>query len=90
MLNPARLLFKHAMTLSILDKIEDVFLVECHIEFSEQLQVFILEGSFTMMFFLSLNISDDCAQLRMRIRESAEAFLPVESSSQPSAFVYEF
>ena len=42
-----------------------------------------------VMFLLILNIANYGVQLRARIRESSEAFLPIELTFDPSLPIYE-
>src|SRR5437868_13318361 len=67
----------------IFDEIENVFVLESNIEFPQQRQIFVFERILLMMLLLIADVLNDLIQLRVAIREGAEAFLPMKLASDP-------
>jgi len=78
------------MCLFISEELEKIFGLVSYIEPFQQRQVFIPEAPFRMMPFLVANVPNHRIQVRMRVGECAETFLPVEPPSDPSFALNEF
>jgi hypothetical protein len=79
-----------AMYLFIREKLEKIFGLISYIELLQHCQVFTLEALSRMVLLLVANVPNYRIQVRMRIGERAETFLPVEPASDPSFALNEF
>ena len=52
-----------AIRYALLDELKNIFLFEFNLKFTKQREVFVLEGSTLMMFFLILYVADDRIKL---------------------------
>jgi len=78
------------MCLFISEELENIFGLVSYIELLQQRQVFIPEFPFRMVLLLVANVPNYRIQVRMRVGERAETFLPVEPASDPSFALNEF
>ena len=90
-MNASTELFAHVLAgitvmlflLRIGDGLEKVTFVVRYFKLVEKDLVFLLKRPARVVLFLILDVTDHRRQLRMRIREPAKAFLPVETSGNP-------
>ena len=66
-----------------LNPLKQISLVKIDPESLQQRQVFLFEGLLGLMLFLILYVLHHRIQLGPPIRESAETFLPIKSSTNP-------
>ena len=78
------------MCLFISEELEKIFGLVSYIQPLQQRQVFIPEAPFRMIPFLVANVPNHRVQVRLRVRERAETFRPVEPPSDPSFALDEF
>jgi hypothetical protein len=78
------------MSLFISEEFKKIFGFISNIEPLQQSQVFVSEALLSVVLLLIANVPNHRIQLRMRVRECTEAFLPIEPSSDPAVTLNEF
>ncbi len=68
------------------DEFENILLFKSDIKLSQKSQVFTPERTSLVMFLLILNVTNNCIELRMTIRESSISFLPTEPPTNKLLF----
>ena|SRR5258708_31785144 len=78
------------MCLFVSEELEQILGLVSDIEPLQQRRVFIPEALRSMMLLLVANVPNHRVQVRRRVRERAEPFLPVEPPSDPSFALNKF
>src|SRR6185503_9841582 len=78
------------MCLFISEELEQILGLVSNVEPLQKRQVFIPEALRSMMLLLVANVSNHRVQVRLRVGERAETFLPVKPASDPFLALNEF